>query len=246
MQHSPILVWFSPQAHHSAATIRALQDSTLCDLGFGLVHGQDLAELYRQVDRHVVRDGIPIAVVLAGGHQNNCAAAAYLRSLHPSLPIVAIPDLYSDSILIELLRCGVDSCCARDASSNLVAAMVTRLFVRANPGLSITGVQTIDRDTGYWTLAEQGWLLIAPQGESVSLTTGERAFMSTLLSAPSLRATHQQLSVAVASSYASASGQHGTLGVLLSRLRRKVARHGLGVPVKSVHNWGYMFSGSVR
>jgi DNA-binding response OmpR family regulator len=164
--------------------------------------------------------------------------------MHPTLPIVALTDSSSEDALIELLRCGVDHHCPAVASGRLLAAIVTRLLASemARRAAEVAAPKDI---AAYWGLDEQGWVLRAPQGVCVPLTTGERAFMSTLMLAPSLRATHEQLATAVASSYCVTSSRHGTLGVLLSRLRRKAGAQGLSVPVKSVHNWGYMFAAAV-
>lgn len=98
-----------------------------------------------------------------------------------------------------------------------------------------------------WSLHDGGSVLMAPAGGRIPLTTGERAFMATLLEADGLRAPHRELIDAVNACYAAAAPRthQARLGVLISRLRRKVKRYGYDMPLKSVHNWGYMFTGRV-
>src|SRR5690606_28199266 len=96
-----------------------------------------------------------------------------------------------------------------------------------------------------WSLPEQAWILASPEGKRIALTTGERAFLMALLAAPNQRAAHADLISAVNEAYKqeSVSALQSRLSVLVSRLRRKCAEHGAGLPLKSVHNWGYMFTG---
>ena len=218
----------------------------IVESGFQVLRAEDTAGIYRLIDRHVIHDNkVAVAAVLAGSHHENCAAAAYVRAMYPMLPIVAVMDSGSEEALIELLRCGVDHHWPVGATGYLLAAIVTRLLASAMARRNATAALAPQDGPECWALDEQGWVLRAPQGACLALTTGERAFMSTLMVAPGLRAAHEQLATAVASSYCATSGRHGTLGVLLSRLRRKAALQGLSLPVKSVHNWGYMFAAAV-
>lgn len=106
---------------------------------------------------------------------------------------------------------------------------------------------TVTADDQGWSLHESGSVLMAPAGGRIPLTTGERAFISTLLAADGLRAPHRELIDAVNACYAAAAPRthQARLGVLISRLRRKIKRYGYDLPLKSVHNWGYMFTGRV-
>lgn len=100
---------------------------------------------------------------------------------------------------------------------------------------------------GCWAMLEHGWVLAGPQQQRIALTTGERAFLTTLFAQPGLRASHKQLIDAVNSSYTQdvASSQRVRLVLLVSRLRRKLREHGAEAPLKSLHRWGYMFAGQV-
>jgi DNA-binding response OmpR family regulator len=245
MPSGPLLLYFQPMLQ---SPLSAKGDETwpaIVESGFHVLRADCPSGLYRLIEQHVVHGKVTVAAVLAGSHDENCVAAAYVRAMHPTLPIVALTDSDSEDTLIELLRCGVDYHCPVVASGRLLAAIVTRLLASAMARRAAAAVAAPLDTAAYWALDEKGWVLCAPQGICVPLTTGERAFMSTLMLAPGLRAAHGQLVAAVASSYCVTSSRHGTLGVLLSRLRRKAAAQGLSLPVKSVHNWGYMFAAAV-
>lgn len=102
---------------------------------------------------------------------------------------------------------------------------------------------------GSWSFADQDWMIVNPKGQRIFLTTGERAFLVTLLNAPDQRASHADLIAAVCSAYHAlpeANRRQGRLSVLVSRLRAKCIQHNIDLPLKSVHRWGYMFSGRVQ
>lgn len=94
-----------------------------------------------------------------------------------------------------------------------------------------------------WQFIDKNWALRCPDGQSIALTTGERAFLSILLSAPFQQATHAQLIDAVNAAYKQDEPRtHSVrLGVMVSRMRRKFNGAGMPLPLKSLHGWGYMF-----
>ncbi|MCL7660209.1 helix-turn-helix domain-containing protein, partial [Klebsiella pneumoniae] len=85
--------------------------------------------------------------------------------------------------------------------------------------------------------------LEGPQSCSLPLTTAERAFLLYLTKQPEMRASYADLirSVDPQSCDLPVRVSQARLGVLVSRLRRKLQnRHGLELPVKALHKWGYM------
>jgi len=92
---------------------------------------------------------------------------------------------------------------------------------------------------GWWSLLYQGWVLVTPEGQRVSLTAAERACFLCLLASPQRELTRQALQQALP--------QAGlrTINVSISRLRKKVRGAGATLPLHTVHGMGYVFLGNL-
>lgn len=254
MTLDPIVLLFAPEAGNLARSECFNRAAELRAHGFEVLCCTDMPELYRVAQNRFSPDRL-VMVVLAGSHDENCSAAASLRALHSGAGIVSMVEPDSETAVIQAMQVGADNCCPHTGSTRLLASMLLRLFYRAGKAQAASPqpLANPQPDTlaypqpDIWSMQEQAWVLVSPRGVRIRLTTGERAFLTTLLAAPELRATHKQLIDAVNSSYAQAVPltQPGRLGVLVSRLRRKFTDHGIDIPLKSVHNWGYMFTGPV-
>lgn len=185
--------------------------------------------------------GSRVITVIDGRDAGSSAAVSTLRTLPDRVGIIALVDRHDDATMIRLLQMGVDMCSFACASPDLWVASVSRLMWRlgsqTHPAVSNSPA------SGVWTLAEQGWAMCTPTGQVVALTTGERAFLMTLLNAPQQQAAHHELINAVNQAYNSSGTRthQSRLGVMVSRMRRKFAQAGAPLPLKSIHNWGYMF-----
>lgn len=96
-----------------------------------------------------------------------------------------------------------------------------------------------------WSLIDRGWTLVDPKGVHVPLTTAERDFITRLFASPAKRISRADLMSSteeVAQDSASASRY---IDVMISRLRRKAQQAGVDLPVRSIHRWGYMFTGEI-
>ena len=206
--------------------------------GFQVQCCTDVQALHQYIQRCERANMAPV-IILAGAVAENCAATMQLRALSVRAGILAIVEPGQEADTIRLLQSGIDNFFVRDASMALLGAMLFRLLSRADAVPAAPGK--------VWSLQEQAWILLSPEGVRIALTTGERAFLLVLLNQPGLRATHRQLIDAVNTEYAleSPPTHQARLGVMVSRLRRKFTEHGLTMPIKSVHNWGYMFTGPV-
>lgn len=247
MRLDPVVMLFAPKAEGPAGRQRANRAAELRAHGFDVLRCNDMPELYRVAQARFSPDRLAM-VVLDGTHDENCAAAASFRALHSGAGIVSMVEPDSETAVIQALQVGADNCCPQTGSTRLLVAMLLRLFHRAgNFQAPLAPQPDGDARPETWSLQEQGWVLVTPQGLRIGLTTGERAFLSTLFAMPDLRATHTQLIDAINASHALDDPQanQGRLGVLVSRLRRKFTDNGIDIPLKSVHNWGYMFTGPV-
>lgn len=186
--------------------------------------------------------GNRVVIVIDGRDAGSATAVSTLRSLPIGVGIVALVDRDDDAAMLRLLQMGADICSFVCAPPDLWVATVSRLLWRLGQHKP-QGVTSTPETPGTWTLIEQGWAMLTPAGHSITLTTGERAFMMTLLNAPLKQATHEDLISAVNASYnyPSTRTYQSRLGVMVSRMRRKFMAAGVPLPLKSIHNWGYMF-----
>jgi len=250
---NPVVLSFAPKARSASNARLHSRVGELQSRGFEVLRSTTLRDLYKLASEHLKPDA-PAMVLLSREHEENCTAATYLRTLYPNVGIVVIADSKNDETLAQILQSGADYYCLRDSATPLLVAILFRLLWRmgdaakplARPA-SAPAVQLPKQAEHAWSLQEQAWVLVSPEGVNIPLTTGERAFLTALLAAPEKRATHQQLIDAVNGVYAQdAPPTHpGRLGVLISRMRKKFSEHGIDMPLRSVHNWGYMFTGVV-
>lgn len=209
-----------------------------------------LPDTYSGGAKNPILAGAPVLAVLNGSLSDNCSIALHIRTLHPQIRIMVLVESFDEPLLIRILQSGADAYCSYKASTRLLSASLFALLRRQNApqpeGYGVAAVRPADLDNRKWALHDQAWVLVSPAGENVPLTTVERAFMLALLHTPDLRASHAQLLTAINGSYDSDSRvvRQARLGVIVSRMRRKFQKYGLNLPLKSVHNWGYMFSGN--
>lgn len=239
------ILFFAPRARAGTAPARTERLKAMQDSGFQVQRCISIPELHKCLQASAT-EPIPPAIVLAGTLLENCSTTTYLRTLHPSMGIVAMVDPGQDADIIRLLQSGVDNYFAHNASNELLAAILFRLLARPDVGPAYA--EPVSSGASSWSLQDQAWKLVSPEGIAITLTTGERAFLVVLFRAPDRRATHRQLADAVNHDYALAASHEpqGRLGVLVSRMRQKCSGLGAPLPLKSLHNWGYMFTGPVQ
>src|SRR5690606_37388611 len=91
---------------------------------------------------------------------------------------------------------------------------------------------------GWWSLLYQGWVLVTPSGQRVSLTSTERACFLCLLANPQRELTRQALMQAVP------QASLRTINVSSSRLREKVRAAAARLPLSTVIGMAYVFLGN--
>lgn len=202
-----------------------------------------LAEMGAPVRSMCDVPGARVVAIIDGCSPGSLATVSALRVMHAGLGIVAWVNPSDEAATIQLLHAGVDVCCPVNASADILLAVVLRLLQRLGTGCPVftsVGPARLVARPEPWRLVRQGWALRTPEGFEVSLTTGERAFLTTLLGAPSHKLAHGELIKAVSAAYSDGRAER-QLGVMVSRMRRKFSQAGAPLPLKSVHNWGYMF-----
>jgi DNA-binding response OmpR family regulator len=96
-----------------------------------------------------------------------------------------------------------------------------------------------------WQLTDRGWTLVDPSGVQIPLTTAEREFINRLFATPAKRIGRAELMSASEDGAPDATSASRYIDVLVSRLRRKAQQAGVDLPVRSIHRWGYMFTGEI-
>lgn len=232
---------------------QALSQS-LVDSGFPVARCTELSAMYELHGQH--RHGF---VVLAASQSDVLVAAARLRTLAPSVGIVALTPPLSSEARVQLLLCGVDTCLEQDSSHQEIAAVLQALARRGvaqalmppapRPLPLLAADLSSNAENGYvergWRLLEDGWVLASPDNARLTLTGAERALLQALVQAPTQRLSREDLLDVV--DVRPGRGERARLryvDVLICRLRRKATDRQLRLPIRAVHGWGYMFSGS--
>lgn len=222
----PVLVLSSDEAFRRAA-VRAMRR---CGMGVEGCRSEGDAH------RRVAGDRAPL-LVLAGSPARLASLCSGLRQRSPQAGIVAVSHYDGADQRIEVMRQGADLCLAGDLQvGELVAALqalARRVNGRGMPDAPLRPAPSV------WRLLEKGWVLRTPEGASLVLTGAERAFMGELLGAPDARLDRR--------AYLAARAGETTrrLDMLVCRLRRKAARQGIDLPLRTVSGWGYAFAGAL-
>lgn len=90
-----------------------------------------------------------------------------------------------------------------------------------------------------WRLADGGWRLISPSGVGINLTSSERFFLEHFVGQVDKCLSREEL----LEKNTALTQNSRAIDSLISRLRRKVMQKNLHLPIKSVHGWGYSFTG---
>lgn len=199
-----------------------------------------------QAQHAAVREVSAGLVLLDGDLRTNCDNAQLVTTLYPACGVIALLDDMHEDSLIMALQSGADACCLRHASVALLSSVLYSLLRRRKGVGPMVGAPAQAAEP--WYLVQQAWMLEGPQGCALPLTTAERAFLLHLTKQPDMRASYADLmrSVDPQSLDIPVRVSQARLGVLVSRLRRKLQqRHGLELPVKALHRWGYMFTGEM-
>lgn len=244
MSSGPVILQLSP---HESDLGNTVCTSTFARHGLFVTRFSTLPELIKHVwDIHATLSSSAVIILDARG-PNGASVVSALRASRMPFGIVALVNPDDEARIIQLLHTGIDVHCSVDASPGLLVAVVLRLLWRLGVGVqttTLTAARNFARpESTVWELTDRGWTLCSPTGVRVALTTGERAFLSTLFYSPSMKAAHAQLIDAVNAAYNNTDGctRQSRLGVLVSRMRLKFQQAGAPLPLKSVHNWGYMF-----
>ncbi|QFY76447.1 EAL domain-containing protein [Alcaligenes faecalis] len=170
---------------------------------------------------------------------------AKLRNDFGSLGIVAVQSGLSASARVQLLLTGADACLALDVQVPELMAWchaVRRRNVYAAVGAA-QAIEEVQDHSGQqeWILRDKGWTLVAPNGVGLELTHSERQLMDAFIRHADARFSREDLM----RDKGLAASDSRAVDSLISRLRRKASQAGVALPIKSVHGWGYTFTGKL-
>lgn len=164
-----------------------------------------------------------------------------LRSISSEFLIIPVLPSFNEAALVQLMMCGADAYFSLKNSSALLMAQLHSLLRRSRHKNLVA-----NNDLNHWVLMDEGWNIRTPKGVIVALTTLERALFQAFASQEGHRVPHDILLLAISASEECAQAiKINRLGVIISRLRRKFEQIEIELPLKSVHNWGYMFAAPI-
>lgn len=179
---------------------------------------------------------VPQVLILENGESDLRTAVGIARYAAPNAALIVLVDDADVDARIVALDAGADACCLMSTDVRELCAL----------GRSLSRLRTLSpdrsaREMPLWRLTHSGRVLAGPRGQHLPLTFTESAFFLRLLSSPGHRLPRERL---VATSVAAGPrSRHSarSVDVMVSRLRAKAERLGVGLPLLAVRQWGYIF-----
>lgn len=248
---SPIILWYQPDTSPFSFSSPdfSLCQQALAAAGFERVDchhaSQLLSTAVQRAQRYPKGDVMRASMIaiMCAGMAENATLAHLLRTEQPQIGIAAlVPDLQEETQLLAL-QSGIDCWFTETSSPRLVMATVFGLIRRIG---SIAPAEVSGANEQRWSLLEHGWQLKAPDGMTISLSTGERALMMTLARAEAHQASYQQLSAQMGNqAVMNGNERRERLTMMVSRMKKKCEALGVDLPIRALHRRGYMFNGSL-
>jgi DNA-binding response OmpR family regulator len=235
--------------------LRLRTQQALTEQGLTVFGCSDLASLYRVLET----DSAHAVLLRRTGH---CAALidVLLPELRASYPICIVVESLDCSMedRMQALGAGADLCLDHVYDARELAALICAQTRRPSPVAvlpavcpaeppepsvvceSVADLPPLVPALEVWHLLYQGWILVTPQGKQISLTGVERSFFLALAQDERHELSREALS----------QGQFNlnfkSISVAISRLRKKVHKGGVRLPLHTVHGMGYVFIGKLR
>jgi len=180
---------------------------------------------------------VPQVLILENGQSDLRTTIGIARYAAPNAALIVLIDDVDVDARIVALDAGADACCLMSTDVRELCALG-----RALNRLRMGGAGRVAREAPLWRLTHSGRVLAGPRGQNLPLTFTESAFFLRLLSSPGYRLPRERLvmsSVSAAGSRRRHSAR--SVDVMVSRLRAKAERLGVGLPLLAVRQWGYIF-----
>ncbi|GAB1368618.1 response regulator transcription factor [Azonexus hydrophilus] len=161
------------------------------------------------------------------------AIPALRRSSRP----LGIITLVEPDCLDQRLQCyawGSDVCVEQPAPASEVLCILPNLIER----IYVAG-QGMQEENTAWRIHNDGWSLVGPCGKVFQLTAKERLFMLRVMRSPDEVVSRDEMVEALNEDPYDYDQQ--SMDTMLSRLRRKLDKAGVSLPLRTVRGQGYMF-----
>jgi len=173
---------------------------------------------------------------------------ATLLKVKPQVAVIILSARDSLHDRLSGLRCGADRYLIKPVNLLELAANIDAVAKRLAlyPAAS-TEYRTIapEPTTEHWILATKDWVLSAPGGTKLHLTTHEFALLNLLIRAHGKVVPKQELITHILGPRAQNGNER--LNLLVTRLRKKANDALTGpLPLKTAHQLGYAFTAEVR
>jgi len=217
--------------------MRELMVSELSDHSSNVVGVASAEALYRHLAVHDC-DIVVLDVGLPG--EDGYSVARHLRR-KSDVGIVMLTARGGSRDMVRGLETGADLYLAKPVDMDVLIASLVSLARRLGDTTPVSAAIPVRQSPLAWALGADGWNLHTPQGNSIPLGEGERAFLQPLFATPGRPVERETLIQAI-------SGEPWNfdphrLEVLLHRLRSRVrAQCGLTLPVRAVRGVGYLFA----
>ncbi|AQS51341.1 hypothetical protein PAEH1_06820 [Paenalcaligenes hominis] len=259
-QSAPTVIWYQPLQSVRSAALQRRQEE-LRAAGFDVATYTEPRSFYPAATKAFLSAHAqgPVLFMISGLESESLAAISRVRMHSGYLPIMIELPEFNEELALHALYSGADDYCVNETSTALWVAKIECLLRRVRlpqdqtekyPVPAPTSTHPItESKTAQWSLIDDGWTLVCPEGLKLVLTTTERQFLSTLCSQPDRRASHDQLLQSISeknSPESDAVSGHNRLGVVISRLKRKATSEGLTLPIRSIYKWGYMFGAPIQ
>jgi two-component system, OmpR family, response regulator PhoP len=175
--------------------------------------------------------------------ENGYDLAEHLRA-SSDIGIVMIVDADQPQAAIRALKSGADLYLHKPLDMELLVASLRGLVRRLTRAQESGGVADQLPPRG-WRLEADGWCLLSPHGEIVTLTATENPMVSALVARNGQVVTREDLIHAMA--YNASDFDPHRLEMIIYRLRLKVREAtGVPLPLRTVRGKGYLFQCEVR
>jgi DNA-binding response OmpR family regulator len=195
--------------------------------------------------RRFAADPVDVVVLDIGLPGEDGLGVATLLKSNPHIAIIILSARDGLDDRLAGLRAGADRYLVKPVSLAELAANIDAVANRltmpsARPTMELPR-PVLDHTTTAWKLNLQNWLLTAPSGETLQLTTREFALLHRLIKVQGQAVPKKELADEIfGKRIANATAR---LNVLITRLRKKAdAQIGAPLPVKTAHQIGYAFT----
>ncbi|MGA0571379.1 response regulator transcription factor [Variovorax sp. VNK109] len=196
--------------------------------GFGNATDFYKAQATRPCDVAVIDVGLP--------GEDGFAIAAHLRN-GSQVGIVMLTARGTLQDKLHGLQQGADAYLVKPVHMLELTAVLHSVTRRITAAVDATPTPS-DEPSG-WQLLDGGWILSDPHGQTIPLTTSERAFMQCLFERMDTPVSRDRLIIAMGGDAYDFDPHR--IDSLASRLRRKAANAGIALTLRAVRGAGYIF-----